>query len=56
MTSKAKAVLKVLKTIATNRVTYRFLAAVLLAAGITAGSEWADKLETLVCSVVTQCS
>ncbi|CDM21642.2 conserved hypothetical phage protein [Citrobacter phage CR8] len=56
MTPKTVAVLKVLKTIATNRVTYRFLAAVLLAAGLTAGSEWAGKLETFVCAVVTQCS
>ena len=35
--AKTKAVLKAL---ATNRATYRFLAAVLLAAGVTAGSQW----------------
>ena len=47
--AKTKAVLKAL---ATNRATYRFLAAVLLAAGVTAGSQW---VETLVCSLVSEC-
>lgn len=51
--AKTKAVLKAL---ATNRATYRFLAAVLLAAGVTAGSQWVGWLETLVCSLVSQCS
>lgn len=50
---KTKAVLKAL---ATNRATYRFLAAVLLAAGVTAGGQWVEWVETLVCSLVTQCS
>ncbi|QVV96893.1 hypothetical protein [Kosakonia phage Kc166A] len=49
-------VLQVLKVILTNRVTYRFLAACLLAAGFSAGLQWVDKLEALVCSVVTQCN
>ena len=51
--AKTKAVLKAL---ATNRATYRFLVAVLLAAGFTAGGEWVGRVETLVCSVVTQCN
>jgi hypothetical protein len=51
--AKTKAVLKAL---ATNRATYRFLAAVLLAAGVTAGSQWVWWVETLVCSLVSQCS
>ena len=38
--AKTKAVLKAL---ATNRATYRFLAAVLLAAGVTAGSQWVGR-------------
>ncbi|MGX9244260.1 gp19.5 family protein, partial [Pantoea dispersa] len=40
--AKTKAVLKAL---ATNRATYRFLAAVLLAAGVTAGSKWVGWVE-----------
>lgn len=56
MTPKTRRVLMVLRVILTNRVTYRFLAACLLAAGVTAGVQWVDKLEALVCSVVTQCS
>ena len=56
MTPKTRRVLMVLRVILTNRVTYRFLAACLLAAGVTAGVQWVDKLETLVCSVVTQCN
>lgn len=56
--AKTKAVLKAL---ATNRATYRFLAAVLLAAvllaaGVTAGSQWVGWVETLVCSLVSQCN
>lgn len=51
--AKTKAVLKAL---ATNRATYRFLAAVLLASGITTGSKWVGWVETLVCSLVSQCS
>ena len=51
--AKTKAVLKAL---ATNRVTYRFLATVLLAAGVTAGSQWVGWVETLVCSLVSQCN
>lgn len=51
--AKTKAVLKAL---ATNRATYRFLAAVLLAAGVTAGSQWVGRVETLVCSLVSQCN
>ena len=50
--AKTKAVLKAL---ATNRATYRFLAAVLLAAGVTAGSQWVVLVETLVCSLVSEC-
>ncbi|YP_009949124.1 hypothetical protein HOU91_gp16 [Enterobacter phage EcpYZU01] len=50
---KTKAVLKAL---ATNRATYRFLAAGLLAAGVTAGGQWVGWVETLVCTLVTQCS
>ena len=53
--AKTKAVLKAL---ATNRATYRFLAAVLLAAGVTAGSQWVGWVgwvETLVCSLVSEC-
>lgn len=50
--AKTKAVLKAL---ATNRATYRFLAA-LLAAGVTAGSQWVGWVETLVCSLVSQCN
>ena len=46
--AKTKAVLKAL---ATNRATYRFLAAVLL----TAGSQWVGWVETLVCSLVSEC-
>lgn len=53
MKNKTKAVLKAL---ATNRATYRFLAAVLLALGFTAGDEWVRWVETLVCTLVTQCS
>lgn len=49
---KTKAVLKAL---ATNRATYRFLAAVLLAAGVTAGSQWVGWVETLVCTLVSEC-
>lgn len=45
---KTKAVLKAL---ATNRATYRFLAAVLLVAGVTAGSQWVGWVETLVCTL-----
>lgn len=56
MTPKTRRVLLVLRVILTNRVTYRFLAACLLAAGVTAGVQWVDKLEALVCSVVTQCN
>lgn len=56
MTPKTRRVLMVLRVIMTNRVTYRFLVACLLAAGFTAGVQWVDKLEALVCSVVTQCS
>ena len=51
--AKTKAVLKAL---ATNRATYRFLAAVLLAAGVTAGSQWVGCVEALVCSLVSQCN
>lgn len=51
--AKTKAVLKAL---ATNRATYRFLAAVLLAAGVTAGSKWVGWVEILVCSLVSQCN
>lgn len=51
--AKTKAVLKAL---ATNRATYRFLAAVLLAAGVTAGSQWVGRVETLICSLVSQCN
>lgn len=50
---KTKAVIKAL---ATNRATYRFLAAVLLAAGFTAGGQWSGWVETFVCTLVTQCS
>ncbi|CAJ29397.1 gp19.4 protein [Escherichia phage K1F] len=51
--AKTKAVLKAL---ATNRATYRFLAAVLLAAGVTtAGSQWVGWVETLICSLVSEC-
>lgn len=56
MTPKTRRVLMVLRVIMTNRVTYRFLVACLLAAGFTAGVQWVDKLEALICSVVTQCS
>ena len=51
--AKTKAVLKAL---ATNRDTYRFLAAVLLIAGVTAGGQWVWWVETLVCSLVSQCN
>ncbi|UES35506.1 hypothetical protein eKKP3263_000017 [Enterobacter phage KKP_3263] len=51
--AKTKAVLKAL---ATNRATYRFLAAVLLAAVVAAGSQWVGWVETLVCSLVSQCN
>ena len=51
--AKTKAVLKAL---ATNRATYRFLAAVLLAAGVTAGSKLVGWVETLLCSLVSQCN
>ena len=50
--AKIKAVLKAL---ATNRATYRLLTAVLLAAGVTAGSQWVGLVETLVCSLVSEC-
>lgn len=48
---KTKAVLKAL---ATNRATYRFLAAG-VTAGVTAGSQWVGWVETLVCTLVSEC-
>ena len=45
----------VIKALATNRATYRFLAAVLLAAGVTAGGQWVGLVETFVCTLVSEC-
>ena len=50
----AKAV-SVFKAIATNRVTYRFLAALLVALGITQGTAIGSGLETAACFLLGGC-
>lgn len=52
--TKAK-VLYVLKTIATTRATYRFLAALLVALGITQGNAIGSGLETAACLLLGGC-
>lgn len=54
MTTKAR-VLLVLKTIATTRATYRFLAALLVALGVTQGASLVTGLETAACLLLGGC-
>lgn len=46
-------ILATLKTIATHRVTYRFLLVVAAATGATSASEHIGELETLLCALLT---
>lgn len=46
-------ILAILKTLATHRVTYRFLLVLAGAIGLTSGSEHIGELETLLCSLLT---
>lgn len=45
--------LTLLKTLATHRVTYKFLVVLAAAIGITHGTEHLGELETLLCSLLT---
>lgn len=45
-------ILAILKTLATHRVTYRFLLVLAAALGVTSGSEHIGELETLLCSLL----
>lgn len=46
-------ILATLKTIATHRVTYRFLLVLATATGLTSASEHIGELETLLCALLT---
>lgn len=52
--TKAKALL-ILKTIATTRATYRFLAALLVALGLTQSTPLVTSLETAACLLLGGC-
>lgn len=45
--------LAIVKTLATHRVTYKFLVVLAAAIGLTSGSEHIGELETLLCSLLT---
>ncbi len=51
-----KAVLKVLLTVLTHRVTYRFLAVLLVALGCASAESVATGLETILCAIAGPCS
>lgn len=54
--SDMKSLLKVIKTLATHRVTYRFLAVLLGALGVAHSDQLTEGLETIVCSLAGSCS
>jgi len=45
--------LAVLKVILTHKATYRFLAVVLLALGVSSSDEVSSGIETIVCAILT---
>lgn len=47
---------KVIKTLATHRVTYRFLAVLLAALGVASSDQLSEGLETIVCALAGSCS
>jgi hypothetical protein len=51
-----KSLLKVIKALATHRVTYRFLAVLLAALGVTHSEQLSEGLETILCAVAGGCS
>jgi len=51
-----KSLLKVIKTLATHRVTYRFLAVLLGALGVAHSDELSQGLETILCALAGSCS
>ncbi|WAK44897.1 hypothetical protein pEaSNUABM57_00015 [Erwinia phage pEa_SNUABM_57] len=45
--------LAIVKTLATHRVTYKFLVVLAAAIGLSSGAEHIGELETLLCSLLT---
>lgn len=51
-----KKAFSILLAILRHRVTYRFLAVVLTALGVTAATDTAGRLEVFICAILSNCS